>query len=703
MRQNKRFMLTALLALVAIMTLCFTLAACNAKEYSVNLQFEESQGNVELSPAAENGKYKEGTELTVTVTPKTGYVLDEFKLSTDSNAALDSNGKFVFTVSQDTTINVTFKPEQKQKYTLTLPQSVANGEIKVSPASSDNKYEVGTQLTITLEPASQYEVATFTVGGVDHKADLQDNKYSFAISGDTEIAATFSKIINRYTLTVPTVENGEIKVSPESADHKYDEGTQITITLEPAVGYEVSEFSVDNVDKKSELQDNVYSFSIEKETSINASFSKIQYNVTTEVKGVSEKGSISLAPQKSTYEYGDQVTVTVTVQAGHGVTPNSFNVSTDEEAVLNEEKTYTLTVSADTQIEVTIHEHECSEWSVVILAPTYHEGYCNICDEHYREFHYSMIYHSSNTEENEIYTCPKNCGYERKVPHDFEGEWTDDNDGNCHKQCQNESCNYVITKEHDIKWEKLPTESQGHVGSCNRCSYSVTEEHDTLGEDGRCSKCGYKAVEEHVCLENIVADANGFYDGTCQICGMNAIFDIDESGTITKFKDYSSLIKDGELKIKVPAKVNEIDVTGINTTKGEVFRQNEDITDIVISENVNYVTAAAYTFADCSKLKSVVVLASWTETKSTVFSNCSKLEYVVLPSTLTKMSSSTFGTSKTTTNLTYIYFLGTSADKESLGTISNGCSKATWLFFGDDPDTGWKWTDDSKEVPQANK
>ena len=625
MRQNKRFMLTALLALVAIMALCFTLAACNAKEYSVNLQFEESQGNVELSPATENGKYKEGTELTVTVTPKTGYVLDEFKLSTDSNAALNSNGKFVFTVSQDTTINVTFKPEPKQKY----------------------------------------------------------------------------------TLTVPTVENGEIKVSPTSPDNKYDEGTQITITLEPAVGYEVSEFTVDSVDKKSELQDNVYSFSIEKETSINASFSKKQYNVTTEVKGVSEKGSISLAPQKSTYEYGDQVTVTVTVQYGHGITPQTFKVSTDEEAVLSDENTYTLTVSADTQIEVTIHEHVYTSWKVNDLDPTRHSSFCDVCDDLFSENHSSMYVIFSTTAEKEILTCSKNCGFTRDRDHDFGDKWIDDGNGKCHQACRNTFpvCDYETEPtDHDMDWHQLATASEGHTGSCKHCGYTVEKEaHNQDGEGGACSKCGYIDAGEHTCIEHVVADANGFYDGECQLCHQNAIFTIDSlTGKITKFENYSTLIKGGELKIKVPAKVNGFDVKDISTDDKAVFRNNTDITHIVIDENANYTVAATSLFNGCSKLKSIVVLASWTEIKMQCFNGCTSLEYIVLPATLTKIAGAGFGS---TGKCNTIYFLGNAAQQTTLlsGITNKVWNTATWLFFGDDPDTGWKWTDDSKEVPQANK
>ena len=614
MRQNKRFMLTALLALVAIMALCFTLAACNAKEYSVNLQFEESQGNVELSPATENGKYKEGTELTVTVTPKTGYVLDEFKLSTDSNAALNSNGKFVFTVSQDTTINVTFKPEPKQKY----------------------------------------------------------------------------------TLTVPTVENGEIKVSPTSPDNKYDEGTQITITLEPAVGYEVSEFTVDSVDKKSELQDNVYSFSIEKETSINASFSKKQYNVTTEVKGVSEKGSISLSPQKSTYEYGDQVTVTVTTQDKHGITPNSFTVSTDEEAVLSD-GSYTLTVSGETQISVTIHACEYTRYEMKQGDSTMHTAYCDICDAFLSEKHTSMYKVTVEGDQEKI-ECPL-CHYSWNRTHSL--HWVDDGNGQCHQECTNRNpvCNYKSeSQDHEMDWHKLDNESEGHGGSCkHNCGYTVEkEEHDKLGEGGACSKCGYVDASEHVCIEHVVADTNGFYDGECQICHQNAIFSIDSDGQITEFKDYATL-KDheGNLKIKVPATINGKAVKSIIGGTGKsLFSNNKDITDVVIAENAELKTLSSYLFENCTNLKHIVVCADIETIDSMACNGCSSLEYIVLPGTVKTVKGRTFGI-RGVASLTTVYWGGT---KDTLNALTN-FNKGSADVKGSGE---WTWTDDTHDVPKAN-
>ena len=79
--------------------------------YTVDLAYNAEQGTLTLSPAEEDGKYAEGTELTVTVTPKSGYELDHFSVTGITNAAPDADGKYTFTVTEDTTVTATFREE----------------------------------------------------------------------------------------------------------------------------------------------------------------------------------------------------------------------------------------------------------------------------------------------------------------------------------------------------------------------------------------------------------------------------------------------------------------------------------------------------------------------------------------------------------------------------------------------------------------
>lgn len=197
MNKIKKLFLTVLGA-VLFVCMGVAVAACGSSKktyYSVQTEYESSQGTVSLSPEAEEGKYEEGTEVTVTVTPKSGYTVGTFTVNGEGKELSDEN-TYQFTVEGDTTIAATFTSEQTTPKQFTLTKNVPeNGTVEVTPAPGEGgKYAEGTELTVTLTPAQGYEVGTFTVNGTDKKGELQDNVYTFHITGETTIAVEFTAL-----------------------------------------------------------------------------------------------------------------------------------------------------------------------------------------------------------------------------------------------------------------------------------------------------------------------------------------------------------------------------------------------------------------------------------------------------------------------------------------------------------------------------
>lgn len=197
MNKIKKLFLTVLGA-VLFVCMGVAVAACGSSKktyYSVQTEYESSQGTVSLSPEAEEGKYEEGTEVTVTVTPKSGYTVGTFTVNGEGKE-LSGENTYQFTVEGDTTIAATFTSEQTTPKQFTLTKNVPeNGTVEVTPAPGEGgKYAEGTELTVTLTPAQGYEVGTFTVNGTDKKGELQDNVYTFHITGETTIAVEFTAI-----------------------------------------------------------------------------------------------------------------------------------------------------------------------------------------------------------------------------------------------------------------------------------------------------------------------------------------------------------------------------------------------------------------------------------------------------------------------------------------------------------------------------
>lgn len=388
MKQHFKTRLAVIFMVLSIMLLCFGLVACGGdKTYQVTLDYNSEQGSVELSPQADDNKYKEGTEITVTVTPAANFELDTLTLNSEQAPTPDNEGKFVFKVQEDTTVKVTFK-STLPKFAVTVPTTVEHGEIDVSPAASDGKYTQGTEITVTLKPAQDYEVDTFTVGGEDKKAELDNNVYKFNITAETAITATFKPITKWYSITKNTPEHGTIDITPAAGESgKYAENTQITVTLSPETSYEVDTFTVDGDDKKAELEDNVYTFNITAETAIAATFKKTEIPATT-ITGVPSSVSLEVGeynPTKKTTKLNPVVEPAESTDAVSYIndSPKTVEVAQDGTLTAVAIGSATIIVKAGSvqvvcAVEVTNHVHDYAYTKSTDGAQ--HHAACKTCE-----------------------------------------------------------------------------------------------------------------------------------------------------------------------------------------------------------------------------------------------------------------------------------------------------------------------------------
>ena len=279
--------------------------------YTVSVNSPEN-GSVIVS---ENTKY--GDEVVVTVTPAEGYQVATFTVDGEPAELVD--GKYTFRIESNVNVAVEF---EKQTYSITT--KVSNATIEV--VSSAKYLE---EVTFTVDPVEGYEITSVKVNG----EVVTD--YKFTITGATEIIVETAKIV--YTITKNSPENGTISVS-ETAEH----GDTVVVTVAPNTGYKVATFTVDGVEKQ--LENNAYSFVIEKNTAVSVEFEKIEYTVTANNPA---NGTISVSENT---KYGDTVVVTVTPAEGYQVA--TFTVDgADKKADLAEGK-YTFVIDKNVNVAV---------------------------------------------------------------------------------------------------------------------------------------------------------------------------------------------------------------------------------------------------------------------------------------------------------------------------------------------------------------
>ncbi len=180
MKKKLRFLLGVLCLIFA-----FAGAACAGdKSYHVTLSYDETKGEVVLSP--EKDAYAEGEKVTVTVTPHSGFTVESFKVNGEEEALTEN--AYSFAVEADTAVEVAFTPIPASTHTVTLSYDETKGEVALSPEK--DAYAEGENVTVTVTPHGGFTVKSFKVNG--EETSLTENAYSFAVEADTTVEVAFA-------------------------------------------------------------------------------------------------------------------------------------------------------------------------------------------------------------------------------------------------------------------------------------------------------------------------------------------------------------------------------------------------------------------------------------------------------------------------------------------------------------------------------
>ncbi|MBQ2352167.1 MAG: T9SS type A sorting domain-containing protein, partial [Bacteroidales bacterium] len=152
-----------------------------------------------------------------------------------------------------------------------------------------------------------------------------------------------------YTITLNVGENGTVTTEPESLTDLLAD-TEVVFTISPAEGYELDEFKVDG--EAVTVENNTYTLTVIADATVDVTFKLIPvepetYTITL---NVGENGTVTTEPETLTDLLAD-TEVVFTISPAEGYELDEFKV--DGEAVVVENNTYTLTVTADATVDVT--------------------------------------------------------------------------------------------------------------------------------------------------------------------------------------------------------------------------------------------------------------------------------------------------------------------------------------------------------------
>ncbi len=197
------------------------------------------------------------------------------------------------------------RAEVKQSYYVTVNAS-ENGSVTAK------EYAIaGETVTLNVSPAEGYALESITVTDADgSNVPVENNQFTMPAKAVT-VSATF-KYAPKYNLTVNDSENGSVSADMQTATA----GTTVTVTVDPAEGYELDALTVnDGAVEVTKVDDTTYTFVMpDAEVTVSVTFKKVPHSIT-----IAETENGTVTSDKQTATEGETVTLTVTLATGYKI------------------------------------------------------------------------------------------------------------------------------------------------------------------------------------------------------------------------------------------------------------------------------------------------------------------------------------------------------------------------------------------------
>ncbi|MDD7913211.1 InlB B-repeat-containing protein [Polaribacter ponticola] len=290
------------------------------------LTINATNGTVTPNSYPVNGTYLDGSVVTLTPTPNTGYQFDGW--SGDVSGTINP---LSITMDADKTATAMFSLIPVVQRTLTI--NATNGTVATNPNPTNGTYDEGTVVGLTATPAAGYQF-----DGWSGDASGATASVNVTMDGDKTITATFSLI--QRTLTINAT-NGTVVTNPNPTNGTYDNGTVVGLTATPAAGYQFDGWSGDASGATASVN-----VTMDGDKTITATFSLIQRTLT--INATNGTVVTNPNPTNGTYDNGTVVGLTATPAAGYqfdGWSGDASGATASVNVTMDADKTITATFS----------------------------------------------------------------------------------------------------------------------------------------------------------------------------------------------------------------------------------------------------------------------------------------------------------------------------------------------------------------------
>ncbi|MFO7978510.1 MAG: S8 family serine peptidase [Bacteroidales bacterium] len=273
-----------------------TVTEATAESESYQLTVAQ-QGQGQTSPGSGTYTHEEGSQVTFSATPASGWSFDKWIINGQSHTTSDLS----IAVNADTQATAVFTEDAGTHHTLTINKQ---GQGDTSPASGTYTYEEGSQANLTATAASGWSFDKWIINGQSHTTpDL-----SVAVNGDLEAIAVFKE---KATYTITIEKQGQGATSPASGSHVYEGGSQVVFTATAASGWSFDKWIING----QSYSNKSLSVTVNADIQATAVFTEdvVTYTLTLEQQG---QGATSPAAGTHTFADNTQLTLEATEVSG---------------------------------------------------------------------------------------------------------------------------------------------------------------------------------------------------------------------------------------------------------------------------------------------------------------------------------------------------------------------------------------------------
>ena len=359
------------------------------------------------------------TQVTFVVAPKEGYEMASWKVDDQSKAIDEAKpNELTFTVTADLKVEPVLKTKVV-KYTVTLTQPDATQGSMTAHYTNDAtkavtdgmSVEKDTQVTFVVAPKEGYEMASWKVDNQTKELESTDpNQLTLPVTADLKVEPVLKEselTEGKITMIQPKddqgKETGVLRASYTDSDYgmtaivndgdMVDFDTKVTFEVEPAEGYEMDHWMID--DQRKEPNPNNANITeivikgnlkvepiLKKKTSVTPKKGTITFRVkgtegeiqATYEDPVSGKPSKIIEQNPTPLPIGTKVTLKATLNDGYEVTYTNNNKPVAKEMLSADGSVYTFTVEGDASVVATIAQKPVVEKFIVTYTSNPAEG-----------------------------------------------------------------------------------------------------------------------------------------------------------------------------------------------------------------------------------------------------------------------------------------------------------------------------------------